>query len=60
MGQALETLHRPLGALTLVALLAGCAAPVQRQYQTSVSSLASEECRAMAFRTAAAEGQGYR
>jgi hypothetical protein len=47
MDQLLETLNHPLGALTLVALVAGCATAAQRQYQTTLSSLTSEECRAL-------------
>jgi clan AA aspartic protease (TIGR02281 family) len=53
-GSRLKTLHRPLGALTLGALLAGCAPSAQQHYlsdpaarQQYLSNLTPEKCRAL-------------
>jgi predicted aspartyl protease len=47
MDHARQTLSRLLRVVVLVALLGGCATAAQRQYQTSVSNLGSEECNAL-------------
>ena len=47
MDHARQTLSRLLKIMVLVALLGGCATAAQRQYQTTVSDLGSEECNAL-------------
>jgi len=47
MGDVVETVKRALGLVTMAAFLAGCATPAQPQYQSAVSNLGSEECRAL-------------
>jgi aspartyl protease family protein len=47
MVDVVETLKRALWLLAMAAFLSGCTTPVQPQYQSAVSSLGSEECRAL-------------
>jgi hypothetical protein len=47
MGQVLVTVQRSLGVVAIAGLFAGCTTAAQRQYQTAVTDISSEQCRAL-------------
>src|SRR5690348_4340354 len=47
MGKRTVTASRALSVLAMAALLTGCATAAQRQYQGVVSSVQSDDCRAL-------------
>jgi gag-polyprotein putative aspartyl protease len=47
MGQVLAAIQRALGVVAIAGLFAGCTTAAQRQYQTAITDLSSEQCRAL-------------